>query len=96
MTKISYGDQAVAVNDLLFQELADGESVFLNLNNENYYGLDLVGTDIWKALTTSNTIQEAYDKILSEYEVEEKVFKKDFDELLNNLLENGLMEIVQK
>lgn len=71
----------------------EGESVLLNLNNESYYGLDEVGTRMWELLTTSESIQAAYDQLLDEYEVEAETLRRDMQNLISNLFDQGLLEI---
>ncbi|MBK9316707.1 MAG: PqqD family protein [Acidobacteria bacterium] len=71
----------------------EGESVLLNLNNESYYGLDEVGTRMWELLTTSESIQAAYDQLLDEYEVEAETLRRDMQNLISKLFDQGLLEI---
>ena len=71
------------------------ESVFLNLKSSNYFGLDEVGTRMWKLLTTSESIQEAYQLLLQEYDIDEVQLQSDLDELIQKLTANGLIEIVK-
>lgn len=78
--------------DVLVQEL-DGESVILNLKTERYFGLDDVGTRIFTAVTTSSSIDKAYESLLGEYDVDRTLLRKDIEELLEKLLGNGLVEI---
>ncbi len=73
--------------------IIEGESVLLNLKNESYYGLDEVGTRMWELLTTSDSIQAAYEKLLDEYEVEAETLRNDLGEMIENLIENGLLEV---
>jgi hypothetical protein len=89
---ISFTQKVSTPEDVLFRELA-GESVLLNLDNENYYGLDEVGTHMWEVLIASASIQAAYEKLLAEYDVAPDVLQQDMVELVENLLENGLMEL---
>lgn len=77
---------------LHFQELENGETVFLNINNESYFGLDEIGSDIWKELQSSKNIETAYKKILKKYEVEPEILKKDIEELIPKLINNGILE----
>lgn len=88
----SFSQKVSIPDDVLFRNL-DGESVLLNLENENYYGLDEVGTRMWDVLTTSTSIQAAYDTLLSEYEVAPEVLQRDINRLIEDLLEQGLVEI---
>lgn len=96
MKNISYKKTLVASKDVLFQELSDGESVFLNLDNETYYGLDTIGTEMWKVLTNSKSIDEAYTKLLADYKVEKETLRKDLDEIINTFIEKGLAIITDK
>lgn len=79
-------------SDVLVSELA-GESVILNLKSECYFGLDEMGTRMWKALTTSESIQAAYDGLLAEYDVDEKELRHDLSELIEKLVDQGLLEV---
>jgi len=69
------------------------ESVFLNLDSECYHGLDDVGTRMWHAITQSKTLQEAYDLLLSEFDVDAATLKKDLTDFIERLVERGLVEI---
>jgi len=89
---ISFDARVSIPLDVLVSELA-GELVILNLNSESYFGLDEVGTRMWKALTTSETIQSAYDGLLAEYEVSEDRLREDLINLLDKLVERGLVEV---
>jgi len=78
--------------DVLMREV-DGESVLLNLLNERYYTLDEVGTRMWTLLTTSESIEDAWKGLLAEYEVEPETLRRDLQELIEKLVENGLLEL---
>jgi hypothetical protein len=89
---ISFDTRVSIPLDVLVSELS-GELVILNLDNESYYGLDEVGTHMWTALTTSETIQSAYDGLLAEYEVGEERLRQDLTDLLGKLITQGLVEV---
>jgi hypothetical protein len=78
--------------DVLVSALA-GESVLLNLKSEKYFGLDEVGTRMWGALTSSNSIQEAYETLLAEYEVEAERLRRELSDLIEKLVEHELIEV---
>ena len=61
---------------VLVQEL-QGESVLLNVNTENYYGLDEVGARVWLVFSEAPTIADAIDTLLEEYEVERATLERD-------------------
>ena len=89
---ISYSSRVTVPSDTLINVLGS-ESVLLSLKSERYFGLDEMGTRMWTALTTASTVQEAYDNLLAEYEVEPEVLRKDLTELLEKLADQGLVEI---
>ena len=89
---IRFERKVMAAQDVLINKI-EGESVLLNLNNECYYGLDTVGTRMWELLTTADSIQAAYDALLNEYDVDPEILRLDLEELIGNLIEQGLMEI---
>lgn len=78
--------------DVLIREL-DGESVILNLNSERYFGLDEVGTRMWQALSESESIQDAYETILDEYDVAPEQLRNDLYQLIEHLVEHGLIDV---
>lgn len=92
MKQISFQQKVSVAPDTLINEVS-GESVLLNLKNESYYGLDEVGTSMWKTLTTGATIEEAYDLLMAEYEVDGETLRRDLAELLEKLVDQELIEI---
>jgi hypothetical protein len=78
--------------NVLVQELK-GESVLLNLQTERYFGLDDVGTRMWEVLSKSESLQQARDTLLDEYEVDPKQLENDLRALIEKLSENGLIEV---
>jgi hypothetical protein len=69
------------------------EAVILNLKSELYLGLNPVGTRIWTVLHDAPSIQSAYESLLAEFDVEPEHLRQDMDELLDQLLAQGLIEL---
>jgi len=78
--------------DVLSQEVS-GETVLLDLNSENYFGLNDVGTRIWQLIQEDGDLQKVYDTMLDEYDVDKKQLGKDMEELVAKLVDAGLIEI---
>jgi hypothetical protein len=78
--------------DVLVRDL-QGESVLLNLKSENYFGLDEVGTRMWTVLTASPSIRAAYEALLEEYDVTPEKLREDLDDLVQKLVDKGLLEV---
>ncbi len=86
-------DQKASISpEVLFQEVS-GETVLLDLASENYFGLDEVGTRIWGLLQSGSSIGETIDTLMEEYEVERATLEKDVGELLEKLVEAGLIKL---
>jgi hypothetical protein len=92
MSPITLNQKISVPEDVLVQVL-DGESVLLNLQNEQYYGLDDIGTRMWEVLAESQSIEEAYRVLLAEYQVEPQQLQQDLQVLLEKLVEHGLVEL---
>ena len=91
---ISFSDRVKVPDDVLISNLQD-ESVILNLDSERYYGLDSVGTRILSVLTTSDSIEAAYKKLIDEYDVDGDVLREDLLALVENLVEQGLIQVTR-
>jgi hypothetical protein len=71
-----------------------GEDAFLlNTKTNKYYGLEKVGARLWELLNEGRSLNDAHQIILSEYEVDPAQLEQDLLELIDNLTENGLVEI---
>ena len=89
---IDYQKKAIIPGTVMHREL-QGESVLLNLDSEYYFGLDEVGSRMWNALATSDTISMAFATLINEYDVDPDQLKHDLDNLLQKLIEAGLIEL---
>ncbi|WP_447972597.1 PqqD family protein [Nitrospira sp. Kam-Ns4a] len=78
--------------DILFREL-QSEGVILNLNTGVYFGLDAVGTRIWRLLREHGQVQKVLDSLLQEYDVPEARCREDLLNLLVQMREKGLIEV---
>ena len=87
---ISFSDRVKVPDDVLISNL-QGESVILNLDSERYFGLDDVGTRFLSVLTTSDSIEAAYNTLVTEYNVDGAVLRNDLLALVENLVNQGLL-----
>jgi len=87
---ISFSDRVTVPDDVLISHLQE-ESVILNLDSERYYGLDDVGTRFLSVLTTSDSIETAYDRLRDEYDVDPQVLRADLLALIEKLIDQGLL-----
>lgn len=87
---ISFSDRVTVPDDVLISRLQE-ESVILNLDSERYFGLDDVGTRFLSVLTSSESIEAAYERLRNEYDVDPQVLRNDLLSLVNNLIDQGLL-----
>jgi ornithine carbamoyltransferase len=86
-------NQKITFADTVFAQEVDGEMVLLDMESENYFGLDEVGTAIWQAMQEYGTLQEVFNALLEQYDVEAEVLEKDLSDFVDKLLESGLVEV---
>jgi hypothetical protein len=90
---VTFSDRAAAPAHVLVR-LLDQESVLLNLESEQYFGLDETGTRMWQVVTTSPNIDAAYQELLAEYDVQPEMLRENLTELLGHLVEHGLLQVL--
>lgn len=90
---LTFEDRATAPAHVLVRFL-DQESVLLNLETEQYFGLDPMGTRMWQLLTASENIDAAYRQLLEEYDVEPEMLRDHLSELLGRLVDHGLLQVL--
>ncbi|MDH3378558.1 MAG: PqqD family protein [Gammaproteobacteria bacterium] len=74
------------------RETIDDEMVLLNLDSGEYFGLDANGRRFFEVLCEHSTIDDSVACLQSEYDVDSERLARDFRELVNELLEHGLLE----
>ena len=89
---VTLEDRVVQPSHVLIRFL-DKESVLLNIDTERYFGLDETGTRMWQLVTAAPKVQEAYQQLLDEYDVQPEQLRANLTELLDRLVENGLLQI---
>lgn len=89
----SFGNRAVVPSHVLIRHL-DGEAVLLNLQSERYFGLDATGTRMLERVTSAPSVDTAYQELLEEFEVEPAVLREHLEDLLRNLVANGLLSML--
>jgi len=90
---ITNDTRVVRDKEIIFQDIQD-ELIILNIKDENYLGLDNVGTRFWNILLNSSTTKDAYDKIMQEYDVEPNTLRTDLNSFISELIENKLVKII--
>jgi hypothetical protein len=92
---ISFADRVKVPDEVLISGL-QGESVILNLNTERYFGLDEVGTRMLSVLNEAESIQAAFETLREEYDVEDEILRQDLISIIEQLVEQGVVEITRE
>lgn len=78
--------------EVLLQEI-EGEAVLLDLKSECYFGLDAVGTRIWRLIEQDGDLKTVHQTLLSEFDVEPDQLERDLAILIGQLADAGLVHI---
>jgi hypothetical protein len=89
-------DVVIAQGEEQVSTLVDGETVLMNVGNGRYYKLDDIGSRIWNLIEKPTSVSAVCDQLLEEFEVERATCEGDIMVMLNRLLENNLIQVVQK
>lgn len=69
------------------------ETVILQFDSGDYFGLNDVGTLVWKMIKQPRSVRELREAILREYAVDPEQCERDLLSLLRELREHGLIEV---
>lgn len=69
----------------------EGEAVLLDLNSEEYYSLNEVGSRVWELADGQHSVGDMVDAIVTEYEAERAQVREDVLDLLDELSREGLV-----
>lgn len=91
MPELTLTDRVIVPDGVMAREI-DGETVILNLDTGTYFGLDAVGTEIWRAIKTHGLLQEVFASLELEYDVDAATLRADLLQLVNQMCEKGLLQ----
>ena len=92
-TPLSFGHDRLVVSDRVVARAVSEATVLLNLDTGRSFMLDDVGARAWSVLMSSASIQNAYESLLTEYQVEPDQLRADLIALIADLEAQGLLEI---
>ncbi len=71
----------------------DGETVMMDSEFSNYYGLKRIGTHIWRLLENELSVQSICEALTSEYDVSYEQCLEDILPFLEVLREQQMIEV---
>lgn len=84
--------RVVANEDILIHQF-DDEAVLLDLHSETYYALNEAGIRMWQALTSSDSIEAAYQLLIDQYDAPPETLWLDFQEFIEQLKSDKLIVV---
>ena len=73
----------------------DGETVMMDMESGNYFGVNAVGSHIWEALETESSVEKIIEAVTSQFEVNGcDSVQGDVLEFLSDMVEQQLVEVV--
>jgi hypothetical protein len=70
-----------------------GEVVALDVEKGQCYGLDAIGSEIWRHLESPTSVEEICSDLVSKYEVDPTTCKSDVMRLVSDLHDEGLVTV---
>lgn len=92
MTSVPLDASLRIPDEVIFREL-DGEAVVLNLDTGIYFGLDAVGTRIWRLLEEHKSLRTVLDTLADEYEATPDRLQRDLLAFVERLNGKGLITL---
>lgn len=80
----------VMFSEKLFVQEVDGEFILLDMQSQNYFGLDAVASDIWRIFNEGKNLAETVKTLQETYEVDEDTLYRDLEIFVRQLIDNGL------
>ena len=88
--------QKITISEEALSQEVNGETVILDLQSENYFGLDIMATRIWQLLIEHGELQQVFAALIDEFDVPENRLEKDLTKFIGQLKDAGLISIVIK
>ena len=89
---ISLACVVVANRDQISAEL-EGETVVLHLPSGTYFGLNPVGSSVWRLLGRPRSVRQIQEALLEEFDVEPPPCQRDLLVFLNQLWSERLIDV---
>jgi hypothetical protein len=83
----------VKISDSVLSQQINNECVLLDMDSEQYFGLDDVGARMWQVLSEDGDTEKALATLLAEFDTDEKTLRQDLIKLITELGNEKLISI---
>ena len=84
----------LTINEAVVYAELDNEAVLLNVETGIYFGLNDIGTRIWKLLEQSSSPEVIVTNLLDEYDVDPVKLRTDVNAFLDQLIDRQLITAI--
>ncbi len=92
MHKITLESQ-IKQNNSIYTSSIDHEAVMLNVELGKYFGMNIIASDIWSKLKTPMSVDSLIQSLASEYDITVEACQADVIPFIEQLIDNGLIEL---
>ena len=89
---ISVNSKVCQLQNIVASEI-DDEVVMMSIETGAYYGIDEIGSRIWKLIETPCRVSDLIDKLMNEFEVDYETCQKDVLLFLQDLQEKKTIQV---
>lgn len=90
VSAVQLSDRLIRSADYLQEEI-DGETVLVDAEVGNYFGLDEIGSEIWGALTQATLVSDLCATLAARFNTTAETVERDVLAFLSRLREHGLV-----
>ncbi len=83
--------QTIQINPNVISRNLDGEEVLLHLETGAYFGLNEVGSFIWRKIQSGDAADEILKSVAEEFDSGSEQASKDFSDFIQQLKVKGLL-----
>ena len=88
-----YGDTVLRRSASPIETTVGSEVVLMTLSSGKCFGLGTTGSDVWRGLAQPTKLTPLVEALRVEYDAPADVIERDVKELLEHLLDEGLIEV---
>lgn len=92
MNNLEINSRPVKIKEIVYASMQP-DIVFLNLDNGYYYSTNEIGAAIWELCDGKKTIENIVSDICNNYDTPSAEVKFDVEQLINDMLKEGLLKI---
>ena len=93
MTTLKLTD-CVKRQDRLLTSRIDNEEVMLDMDSGSYFGLNVIGSEIWQRLAKPITVADLCQQLQTEYEISKEQCETEVLGFLHEMLAGNLIQTV--